>query len=67
MMTAESILALLRERISELRERSKGRMRSIHPVITGEETDEQRKVVNSAQADYEAAEVLSALIEEIER
>jgi hypothetical protein len=42
-------------------------MRSVYPVITGEETDEQRKVANSAQADYEAAEVLSALIEEIER
>ena len=67
MMTAESILALFRERTTELRERAKARMNSIYPVIAGKETDEQRKVVNSAQADYEAAEVLSALIEEIER
>ena len=66
MMTPEMILELLGERATKLRDRAKARMSSIFPVIKGQETEEQRKVVNSAQADYEAAEILSALIEEIE-
>ena len=66
-MTAEEILALLRERATELHQRANVKVDTIRRVGESDETADERKIRASAQADWEAAKVLSALIEEIER
>ena len=65
-MTAEAILALLRGRATELRQRAKDKVSTIRPVGEEKETADERKTRISAQADWEAAQLLSGLVEEIE-
>ena len=66
MMDAETIVVLLRQRATELKQRANAKVSSIGSVSEEEETKEQRKVRASAQGDWEAAEALSAVIAEIE-
>lgn len=64
-MTAEQIVARLRERAAELEQQANAKMASIGVVSKEEETEEQRKVRDSAECDWHAAGVLARLIEEI--
>jgi hypothetical protein len=66
-MTIREVVALLRQRETDLLERSNAKMASIGSVSRREETEEQLKVRCSAQGDWEAAKVLRDTIEEIER
>ena len=65
-MTAEEIVALLRDRAAELQQRANTNMASVGVVSRERETEGQRKVVDSAEHDWYAAGVLARLIEEID-
>jgi hypothetical protein len=65
-MTAEEIVALLRDRAAELEQQANAKMASVGVVSRENETEGQRKVRDSAECDWYAAGVLARLIEEIE-
>lgn len=66
MMTADEIVALLQERATGLKQRASAKVSQIGLVSEEEETIDQRRLRASAQGDWEAAEILTRLIEEIE-
>jgi BMFP domain-containing protein YqiC len=65
-MTAEEIVALLRDCAAELQQQANTKMASLGVVSREEETKGQRKVRDSAEHDWYAAGILTRLIEEIE-
>jgi hypothetical protein len=66
MMTPEMILALLRDRATELNQRADAKVASLGVVNEAEETTEQRKIRASAQGDWQASQELLAVMAKIE-
>lgn len=66
-MKTEDILTLLRTRQGELRQRADQKVSSIGIVSKETQMEGQRKVRESAQSDWETADELLSLIEQIER
>jgi hypothetical protein len=65
MITAEKIVSLLRERAAELEQQANAKIASIGVVSKEKETEDQRKIRDSADRDWHAAGVLVRLVEEI--
>ena len=65
MMTADNILALLRGRAVDLKQQCEAKMSSIG-IANKAETEEQRRIRNSAQSDFDASAELYRLIAQIE-
>src|ERR1039457_1338126 len=66
-MNTEDILTLLRTRQGELRQRADQKVSSIGIVSKETQMEGQRKDRESAQSDWETADELLSLIEQIER
>jgi hypothetical protein len=67
MMTAEMIIERLRQRAGELQQSAEATMARIGMISKSEETEDQRRLRNAAQSDFDTAMVLEKLVEEIEQ
>jgi hypothetical protein len=66
MMKTENILALLRGRAEELKQQCEAKIDSLGIVSEGTQSDEQRRIRNSAQSDFDASAELYRLSSQIE-
>jgi hypothetical protein len=65
MMKAEEILTLLRNRSAELRQQCEVKMSSVQ-TSEAAQTEDQRRIRYSADADFQAADELDRLIKQVQ-
>lgn len=66
-MNTEGAVTLLRNRADQLRQRCNAKINSLGTVAKETETEEQRQIRNSAQSDFDIADELDRLVEQIQR